>query len=176
MFFNYLRFKVFFFKRETEKPARIADFKTLGTGQVNYKWFIKKVWKRWPIWGLYRNFHDQKLNPTVAVTFKFQQELAFVASLGDVPDLIWKVMPFCSCHRSILYRKFWCWKSQYRAYFGLFLKQFRYNFKWLAWPVPVFPLVMRGISNVFQHLTYSSNRSLRREVLFDNFFRICISI
>ena len=30
----------------------------------------------------------------MAVLFKFQQELAFVASLGDVPDLIWDIMPF----------------------------------------------------------------------------------
>jgi hypothetical protein len=59
-----------------------------------------------------------------------------VASLGDVPNLIWDMMPFCSCHRTILYRNFWRLKFQYRVYFGLFLKQFSIRIKWLAWPVP----------------------------------------
>jgi hypothetical protein len=36
------------------------------------------------------------------IFFKFQQKLAFVASLGDVPDLIWDIMPFCPGHRSML--------------------------------------------------------------------------
>jgi hypothetical protein len=36
------------------------------------------------------------------------------------------------CHRTILYRNFWRWKSQYRVYFGFFLKQYSINFKWLA--------------------------------------------
>jgi hypothetical protein len=27
--------------------------------------------------------------------FKFQQELVFVASLGDVPEFIWDIMPCC---------------------------------------------------------------------------------
>jgi hypothetical protein len=46
------------------------------------------------------------------------------------------ILPFCPCRRTILYRNFWGWKSQYRVYFGSFLKQFSINFKWLAWPAP----------------------------------------
>jgi hypothetical protein len=40
----------------------------------------------------------EPLNPAVTVLFKFQQEFPFVASLGDVPDLIWDIMSFCPCH------------------------------------------------------------------------------
>ncbi len=41
---------------------------------------------------------EEPLNPTVTVLFKFQQEFPFVASLGNVPDLIRNIMSFCPCH------------------------------------------------------------------------------
>jgi hypothetical protein len=38
------------------------------------------------------------LNPAISVLHKFQQEFPFMASLGDVPDLIGDIVALNSCH------------------------------------------------------------------------------
>ena len=62
----------------------------------------------------------EPLNPSMTVLFKFRQEILFVASLGNVPDLIGNIMSFRPCHQIILYRYFSFQKSQYRGCFGPF--------------------------------------------------------
>jgi len=40
----------------------------------------------------------QPFNPPPPVTGEFKQELFFMASMSDMPDMTGKIMPFCSCH------------------------------------------------------------------------------
>jgi hypothetical protein len=37
---------------------------------------------------------EKPLNPTMAILFEFQQEFSFMASLGNMPDLIRNVVSF----------------------------------------------------------------------------------
>ena len=44
---------------------------------------------------------EKPMNPAMSILLEFQQEFSFVTSLGEVPNLIWNVVSFRTCHEKL---------------------------------------------------------------------------